>query len=85
MRGRLVIKLGVSFSRHLATAHERVERGGRLYARVDGFDLHGRAAFGATDRARLEELVRHCARPRPRTVDSANEAMAIGAIGTINV
>ncbi len=63
MRGRPVIKLGVSLSQHLATAPERVERGARLCARVDGFDLHGRVAFGAADRARLEELVRYCARP----------------------
>jgi DNA-directed RNA polymerase subunit RPC12/RpoP len=63
MRGRPVIKLGVPLSRHLATAQERVERAGRLCARVDGFDLHGRVAFGAADRARLEELVRYCARP----------------------
>jgi hypothetical protein len=58
-----VIKLGVSLSRHLASARERVERAGHLCARVDGFDLHGRVAFGAADRERLEELVRYCARP----------------------
>ena len=28
-----------------------------------GFDLHGRIAFGAAQRERLEELVRYCARP----------------------
>ncbi|MEO7134900.1 MAG: transposase, partial [Vicinamibacterales bacterium] len=38
-------------------------RAGALCARVDGFDLHGRVAFGAAERARLEELVRYCARP----------------------
>ena len=37
--------------------------GSSLCARVDGFDLHGRVAFGAADRERLEELVRYCARP----------------------
>jgi hypothetical protein len=63
MRGRPVIKLGTSLAQHLASAYERVERGGRLCARLDGFDLHGRVAFGAADRARLEELVRYCARP----------------------
>jgi hypothetical protein len=62
-KGRPVIKLGVSLSRHLASARERVERAGHLCARVDGFDLHGRVAFGAADRERLEELVRYCARP----------------------
>lgn len=30
--------------------------------RVDGLDLHGRVAFGAAQRERLEELVRYCAR-----------------------
>jgi hypothetical protein len=39
------------------------ERGGQLCARVDGFDLHGRVAFSARQRERLEELVRYCARP----------------------
>jgi hypothetical protein len=58
-----VIKLGVPLTQHLATAHERVARGGTLCARVDGFDLHGRVAFGAQQRDRLEELVRYCARP----------------------
>jgi len=63
MKGRPVMKLGASLARHLASARERVERGGPLCARVDGFDLHGRVAFGAGDRTRLEELVRYCARP----------------------
>jgi hypothetical protein len=62
-KGRPVIKLGVSLARHLATAPQRVERGGQLCARVDGFDLHGRIAFSAQQRERLEELVRYCARP----------------------
>jgi hypothetical protein len=63
MKGRPVMKLGLSLSRHLASAGERVERAGPLCARVDGFDLHGRVAFGAADRERLGELVRYCARP----------------------
>ncbi len=63
MRGRPVIKLGVPLARHLATVQERIERGGQLCASVDGFDLHGRVAFGAQQRERLEELVRYCARP----------------------
>jgi hypothetical protein len=52
-----------SGSTYLASARERVELGGMLYANVDGFDLHGRIAFGAKQRERLEELVRYCARP----------------------
>ena len=63
MKGRPVMKLGMSLSRHLRSASERVERGGQLCARIDGFDLHGRVAFGAANRERLEELVRYCARP----------------------
>jgi hypothetical protein len=63
MRGRPVVKLGTSLARHLASAYERVEGAGWLCARLDGFDLHGRVAFGAADRKRLEELVRYCARP----------------------
>jgi hypothetical protein len=63
MKGRPVMKLGMSLSRHLASAGERVARAGVLCARIDGFDLHGRVAFGAADRERLEELVRYCARP----------------------
>jgi hypothetical protein len=62
-KGRPVMKLGMSLSRHLRSASERVERAGHLCARIDGFDLHGRVAFGAADRPRLEELVRYCARP----------------------
>jgi hypothetical protein len=58
-----VIKLGVSLARHLATAPQRVERGGQPCARVAGFDLHDRIAFNAQQRERLEELVRYCARP----------------------
>jgi hypothetical protein len=61
-KGRPVIKLGVSLKRQLATAHQRVERGGILCAQLDGFDLHGRVAFGAAQRDRIEELVRYCAR-----------------------
>jgi hypothetical protein len=62
-KGRPVIKLGVPLKQHLATAQERVTRGGMLCAQLDGFDLHGRVAFGAAQRNRLEELVRYCARP----------------------
>jgi hypothetical protein len=62
-RGRPVIKLGTSLAQHIAFAHERIESGGWLCARLDGFDLHGRVAFGAADRKRLSELVRYCARP----------------------
>jgi hypothetical protein len=29
---------------------------------LDGFDLHGQLAFGARERARIERLVRYCAR-----------------------
>ena len=50
-------------AKHLAGARERVQRGGLLCANVDGFDLHGRIAFGAAQRERLEELVRYCAWP----------------------
>jgi hypothetical protein len=63
MKGRPVMKLGMSLPRHLASARERVERAGPLCARIDGFDLHGQVAFGAGDRERLQELVRYCARP----------------------
>jgi hypothetical protein len=62
-KGRSVMKLGMPLSRHLQSAAERVARAGQLCARIDGFDLHGRVAFGAADRTRLEELVRYCARP----------------------
>jgi hypothetical protein len=62
-RGRPVVKLRTTLKLHLASAAERVQRGGLLCANVDGFDLHGRVAFGATQRQRLEELVRYCARP----------------------
>jgi hypothetical protein len=62
-RGRPVLKLGTSLAQHLASAYERVEGAGWLCARLDGFDLHGRVAFGAADRKRLEELVRYCVRP----------------------
>jgi len=34
-----------------------------LSANVDGFDLHGRIAFGAAQRERVEELLRYCALP----------------------
>jgi hypothetical protein len=34
-----------------------------LCAQLDGLDLHGRVAFAAAQRDRLEELVRYCARP----------------------
>jgi hypothetical protein len=63
MRGRPVIKLGVLLTKYVAGARERVQRGGMLCANIDGFDLHGRIAFGAAQRERLEELVRYCARP----------------------
>jgi hypothetical protein len=46
-RGRPVLKLGTSLAQHLASAYERVEGAGWLCARLDGFDLHGRVAFGA--------------------------------------
>ncbi len=62
-RGRPVMKLGMPLARHLTSAPERVERGGLLCARVDGFDLHGRVAFSANHRQRLEQLVQYCARP----------------------
>jgi hypothetical protein len=42
---------------------QRVARGGMLCTHLDGFDLHGRVAFGAAQRDRIEELVRYCARP----------------------
>ncbi len=56
------MKLGQPLRAHLASAPERVERGGLLCAQVDGFDLHGSVAFAANQRARLEKLVRYCAR-----------------------
>jgi Putative transposase len=62
-RGRPVIELGQPLATHLASAASRVERGGPLCARVDGFDLHGQHAFGAGERSRIERLVRYCARP----------------------
>jgi Putative transposase len=62
-RGRPVMKLGQPLATHLASAASRVERGGLLCARVDGFDLHGQLAFGAGERTRTERLVRYCARP----------------------
>jgi DNA-directed RNA polymerase subunit RPC12/RpoP len=62
-RGRPVMKLGQSLQDHLASAPDRLARGGLLCAQVDGFDLHGRVAFGPTQRARIEQLVRYCARP----------------------
>ena len=62
-RGRPVMKLGVPVTKHLASAPQRVQRGGLLCAQVDGFDLHGRVAFGPTQRHRLEQLVQYCARP----------------------
>jgi hypothetical protein len=48
---------------HLAVAATRVERAGLLCAQLDGFELHGRVAFGAGQPDRIEELVRYCARP----------------------
>ncbi len=66
---------GMPLSQHLASARERVERAGRLCARVDGFDLHGRVAFGAADRARLEELPAGASR-RARGVLSSFRARA---------
>jgi hypothetical protein len=62
-RGRPVMKLGVPVVAHLATAHQRLHRGGLLCAQLDGFDLHGRVAFSPTQRRRLEQLVQYCARP----------------------
>ncbi|MFM2415360.1 MAG: hypothetical protein RL385_83 [Pseudomonadota bacterium] len=47
LRGRPVMKLGQPLSTYLAGAVTRVERGGALCARFDGFDLHGQLAFGA--------------------------------------
>jgi hypothetical protein len=63
LRGRPVMKLGQPLSTYLASAATRVERGGALCARLDGFDLHGQLVFGAGERARIERLVRYCARP----------------------
>jgi hypothetical protein len=62
-RGRPVVKLGQPLSSYLRNAATRLERGGQLCARLDGFDLHGQLAFGAGERARIERLVRYCARP----------------------
>src|SRR4051794_32741840 len=63
LRGRPLMQLGQSLSSYLAGATTRVERAGALCARLDGFDLHGQLAFGAGERARIECLVRYCARP----------------------
>jgi Putative transposase len=62
-RGRPVMRLRDPLKSYLASAPERVTRGGLLCAHVDGFDLHGRVAFGAHQRARIAQLVRYCARP----------------------
>jgi hypothetical protein len=62
-RGRPVMKLRDPLKAYLASAPGRVTRGGLLCAHVDGFDLHGRVAFGAHQRARITQLVRYCARP----------------------
>jgi Putative transposase/Transposase zinc-binding domain len=62
-RGRPVIKLRTSLVQHLEEAAQRVERGARLCAQLDGFDLHGRVGLGPADRKRLADLVRYCARP----------------------
>ncbi len=62
-RGRPVFRIRKSLQSHLAGAAERVERAGLLCAQLDNFDLHGRVAFGAEQRTRIEELVRYCARP----------------------
>ena len=51
LRGRPVMKLGQPLSSYLASAATRVERGGALCARLDGFNLHGQLAFGAGERA----------------------------------
>lgn len=56
-------KLGQPLARHLASAATRLERAGALCGRLDGFDLHGQLAFGAGERARIEQLVRYCTRP----------------------
>jgi len=50
-RGRPVMEIRDPLKAHLASAHGRVTRGGLLCAHVDGFDLHGRVAFGAHQRA----------------------------------
>jgi DNA-directed RNA polymerase subunit RPC12/RpoP len=62
-RGRPVMKIRDPLKAYLASAPGRVTRGGLLCAHVDGFDLHGRVAFGAHQRARITQLVRYCARP----------------------
>jgi hypothetical protein len=62
-RGRSVFRIRQMLASHLAGAPARVERAGLLCAQLDGFDLHGRVAFGADQRARIEQLVRYCARP----------------------
>ena len=40
------MKLGQTLRAHLSSAPDRVQRGGMLCAQIDGFDLHGRVAFG---------------------------------------
>lgn len=62
-RGRPVMKLRRSLASLLSSAAERISSGGALCAQVDGFDLHGRLAFEAAQRGRIERLVRYCARP----------------------
>jgi hypothetical protein len=53
------MKLGQPLSTYLPGTATRVERGGALCARLDGFDLHGQLAFGAGERARIERLMRY--------------------------
>jgi hypothetical protein len=62
-KGRPVMKLGVSLSRHLASARERVERAGHLCARVDGFDLRTRGVRRSRQRTpgRAGALLRQAA------------------------
>ena len=66
MRGRPVMKLGQPLSAHLASAATRVEHGGRLCARLDGFDLHGQLAFGAVAEPPAMPMSRQ---PSPRPGD----------------
>jgi Putative transposase len=61
--GAPVMKLRDPLKAYLASAPDRVTRGGLLCAHVDGFDLHGRVAFGAHQRSRITQRVRYCARP----------------------
>jgi hypothetical protein len=63
MRSRPVMKLSTSLARQLASAYERLDGAGRLCARLDGFDLHGRVASTLQAGTAWRELVRYCARP----------------------